>query len=92
MTDHWLYILTHSPSFENLKIIDLRANPISSLKTLIAKGRGFYAPKLEELYLDTTVEDAKESHDISFFFNGYVDRLTKLKVLNIETLIQKKIH
>ena len=85
MTDHCLYILTHSPSFQNLKIIDLRANPISSLKTLIAKGRNFYAPKLEELYIDTTVEDTKESYDISFFFNGYVDRLTKLKVLYIES-------
>ena len=33
-SDHWLYCLIYSPSFINLRIIDLRGNNIKSLLTL----------------------------------------------------------
>mmetsp|Transcript_25012 Transcript_25012/g.28718 ORF Transcript_25012/g.28718 Transcript_25012/m.28718 type:complete len:518 (+) Transcript_25012:452-2005(+) len=87
MTDHCLYILTHSKSFENLRVVDMRGNPISSLLSLKVNYYQFKAPNLEELYVDTTVSSKETSYNISFFFTGLVPVLTRLKVLWIEAKV-----
>ena len=50
-TDHWLFLLTHSPSFANLKVIDLRENNIKFLLCLKVNHEDIYAPMLKELYI-----------------------------------------
>ena len=82
-TDHWLYCLLYSPSFENLKVIDLRGNQIKSL--LLPKINYFdmEAPELEELYLDTVVSEGG-SYNISFFFETFYQKFVNLSVLWIE--------
>ena len=44
----------------------------------------FFAPLLEELYIDTTVDTPEESYDISFFFCGLIHQVSNLKVLWLE--------
>ena len=41
-------------------------------------------PSLKEFYVDWTVDNPEHSYNISFFFNGLIDRFTKLDVLWVE--------
>ena len=82
-TDHTLYMLTHSPSFQNLRVIDMRKNPLNSLLTLKINAHQFQAPNLEELYVETDTNNA--SYNISFIFTGFNESLQKLKVLWINS-------
>ena len=66
-SDHWLYLLTNSPSFANLKIIDFRGNPIKSLLLFKLNYFESQGTNLEELYVDTVVNEGN-SYNISFFF------------------------
>ena len=82
-SDHTLYVLTHSPNFQNLRVIDLRGNPLNSLKTLKINSHQFQAPSLEELYIET--EANKHSENVSFIFTGINDILKNLKTLWIDS-------
>ena len=82
-TDHSLYCLLYSPSFENLKIIDLRGNQIKSLLLLKINYLDIEAPELEELYLDTIVSEGG-SYNISFFFETFYQKFVNLSILWIE--------
>ena len=82
-TDHWLYCLLYSPSFENLKVIDLRGNQIKSLLLLKINYFDIEAPELEELYLDTVVSEGG-SYNISFFFETFYQKFVNLSFLWIE--------
>ena len=68
-TNHWLFCLTHSPSFENLRVIDLRRNPINSLLLLKQYYSEMRVPMLEELYLDTQVYDDIYNTKLIVLFN-----------------------
>ena len=82
-TDHWLFLLTHSPSFANLKVIDLRGNNIKSLLCLKVNHEEIYAPMLEELYIDTIVSK-DEIYNISFLFEILSLKFEYLNVLWVE--------
>lgn len=82
-TDHCLYCLTHSPSFENLRVIDLRGNRIKSLLLLKVNYFEIEVPELQELYLDTVVSEGG-AYNISFFFETFYQKFVNLNVLWIE--------
>ena len=82
-SDHWLYLLTNSPSFVNLKIIDFRGNPIKSLLLFKLNYFESQGTNLEELYVDTVVNEGN-SYNISFFFETFYERFNNLNVLWIE--------
>lgn len=79
--DHCLYILTHSPSFKHLRVIDLRGTFRGTLLTLKANPDEFSAPSLEEFYIDTLTSTPREAYDVSFLFSDLLVRMTQLKVL-----------
>ena len=76
-------MLTHSPSFVNLKIVDFRGNNIKSLLLLKINYSKSQGAVLEELYVDTIVNEG-ESYNISFLFEAAYKRFSNLKVLWIE--------
>ena len=84
MTDHSLYILTHSSVFKNLKIIDFRGNAVKSLETLKINYHLVVLPSLKEFYVDWIVSSQEQRYNILFFFNGLIEIFTKLDVLWIE--------
>ena len=82
-SDHTLYLLTHAPCFVNLKIIDLRGNQIKSLLWLRPNIFEECLIQLEELYVDTIVNEG-ESYDVSFLFKSFYGIFNTLQVLWIE--------
>ena len=84
MSDHSLYILTHSSVFSHLRIIDFRGNWVKSLETLKVNYHLVILPSLKEFYVNWNVDSPEQSYNISFFFNGLIDRFTKLDVLWVE--------
>jgi hypothetical protein len=102
LVDHNLYVMTHSTSFSNLTVIDLRGNNICYPMTLKVNSDHFYVPNLEELYLNfylkknqNSIENDEEafnySNDISFVFSGCIDKLTKLNVLWLKGIDQQLV-
>jgi hypothetical protein len=92
MNDHNLYAITHSGSFSNLKVLDLRGNNLKFPMTLKVNFHKFDVPLLEELYLKFYLEKSQNevknkknlynfSTDISFVFSDLIPQLNKLKVL-----------
>lgn len=57
------YHLAHSPSFQNLKVLDLRENNISSVSSLNVNRLHIQLPALKEFYLDITpkIENREEN-------------------------------
>mmetsp|Transcript_12910 Transcript_12910/g.14800 ORF Transcript_12910/g.14800 Transcript_12910/m.14800 type:complete len:239 (-) Transcript_12910:1035-1751(-) len=84
LTDHVLYILMHSPCFSNLRVIDMRGNNLTSLATLKVNYFEMNIPNLEELYLSCNAHTPVMQNDISFFFLGLYEKITKLHVLWLE--------
>jgi hypothetical protein len=94
--------MTHSTSFSNLKVIDLRGNNTCYPMTLKVNSNHFHVPNLEELYLNFYLKKAQNSikkkeeafnysNDISFVFSGCIDKLTKLNVLWLKGIDQQLV-
>lgn len=85
LTDHTLYILTHSPCFSNLKVLDLRnGGSINTLMTLKTSYSKLNVASLEELYLNVNHGSRRKTYNISFLFICADGKFAKLKVLWIE--------
>ena len=82
-TDHWLFLLIQSPSFANLKVIDLRGNNIKSLMCLKVNHNEIYEPMLKELYIYILLAKTIP-YNISFLFEILYLKFDYFNVLWVE--------
>jgi len=75
ITDSFLYHVSHSPVFKNLKVLDLRNNLIHSLSPININRHEVQLVNLKELYLGI-IND--HSQNIEYFFTGYPGRFLEL--------------
>ena len=81
LTNQTLYILSHSPSFSNLKVIDLRENKIDSLEVMMINLHKIHLPALKELYIDVKTKEDDNHTDVTFMFTGILEFTRNLDVL-----------
>jgi signal peptidase I len=101
INDHNLYVITHSGSFSDLRVLDLRGNFIRYPMTLKTNFHNFDLPCLEELYLNFFLQKDQSkikkknainfNNDISFFFSDLIPQLTKLNVLWLKGMNYKLV-